>query len=925
MGKTSFPFPNIFRSILALTGSLLLFISLKATPPGPTIPPALQSRLDQYHLRDDLQDWVYDQLQWVAQQPGARASRLPLAVSEAWRAPRNSQEYEAWLDLLVNEGYSLLQAGDIVRSTDAYTAAWQWARRHADIADESILLNNILKPLGNNYTRLGDYEEADFIHHKALAISLSLKDKEALAGTYSNLANTASNRGSPQQALDYCRQGLIEAPAHSPYRGLLLSEQADALSALDQKAAAMVSIQKAVTVLKAATPNPATDNWLLVAYQQAGDIDSADPTAALRYYDQALAIENREAGPGGVLHRRETAKLLLRLGELYRRMHRPAQAISWLDQCLSLLVPGKTFSTLRAADLYAENTLADLLYTRAVLFSEDNSQLALSCFRLSFDTERRLRQQLITGSSREEAVRDSRIRHETAIRTAWEAWSAAQTPDYLHTMLEFMESSKAQLLLDELQQREHQRNSIIPAGGDSLRSRIRLLEKALVYYQEQSLQTGGDDSLAAVLLTQRRQTELDLATTLRASSAPPSDTLIDQPAGLDTLPDDNSEVRSFFIGIEAGYQIGVDHSGILFAERLDLGHSWEESTRQFLHAWFEAGPGNMIDHPRLYFDQAYAIWSGLFGRHPFQRDKHYIIVPDGPLDLLPIEALPTSNDYHSSPGDWPLVIRRNRVSYAWSIRTLGEANRSSGNPGGFTGFFLADNSRNLPSLQSLAQEEAGIARSIYRGEWLTDSQVSSSAFETALQRSAVVHISTHAFSARDSSSVPRIELYDRPFYIFQLSDLARHPALVVLSACRTGDGRMVAGEGAQSMARAFTSAGTNGVITGWWNVHDEVAARLMERFYRELRKSISPSEALSSAKRSWLEDPAVPYLEKLPWYWAALNYQGTTATLPADFYATATSRVTLSNPLSWVFVACLTLIILGIVWLIRKASPNYPS
>jgi CHAT domain-containing protein len=157
--------------------------------------------------------------------------------------------------------------------------------------------------------------------------------------------------------------------------------------------------------------------------------------------------------------------------------------------------------------------------------------------------------------------------------------------------------------------------------------------------------------------------------------------------------------------------------------------------------------------------------------------------------------------------------------------------------------------------------------------------------------------------------------------MFQLSDLPRHPALVVLSACRTGDGRMVAGEGAQSMARAFTSAGTNGVITGWWNVHDEVAARLMERFYRELKKSISPSEALSSAKRSWLEDPSVPYLEKLPWYWAALNYQGTTAALPANFYATAMTRGTLSRRLWWLFAASLTLIILGGVYrLHRKVS-----
>src|SRR5580704_3957577 len=117
MGKTSFPFPAFFRPVLALTGSLLLFISLNAMPPGPGLPPDLQSQLQQRRNADDLQDWIYDQLQWVARLPAPRAAQLSIAVSEAWRAPRNAREYQAWLDLLVNEGYALLQAGDIVRST----------------------------------------------------------------------------------------------------------------------------------------------------------------------------------------------------------------------------------------------------------------------------------------------------------------------------------------------------------------------------------------------------------------------------------------------------------------------------------------------------------------------------------------------------------------------------------------------------------------------------------------------------------------------------------------------------------------------------------------------------------------------------------------------------------------------------------------
>lgn len=924
MSRTRILFsPDRFRPVIALAALLSLFISSEATPRSPQLPPDLQTQLQKCRNADNLQDWIYDQLQWVARQPAPRASQLLVAVSDAWRSPRNAQECQAWLDLLVNEGYSLLQAGDIVRSTDAYTAAWQWARSHADIADESMLLNNILKPLGNNYTRLGEYDEADFIHHKALNIAYSLNDKEALAGTYSNLANTASNRGSPEHALEYCRLGLSQAPAHSAFRGLLLSEQADALSELGENNAARVSIQQAIVVLKTAIPDPVSDNWLFVAYQQAGDIDSADPRAALHYYTQALAIEKHKYAGRAVVHRRETAKLFLRLGDLYRRMHQPLKAIRWLDQCLSVLIPGKTFLTLQPSDLYAENTLADVLYSRALLFTDDNRQPAFSCFRLSFATERLLRRRLITGTSRERAITESRKRHETAIQSAWQAWSTTRSPELLNTMLAFMESSKAQLLYDELQQQEQQRDSITPAGGDSLRHRIRMLEKALVYYEEQSQQAGGNDSLAAVLLAQQRETELDLAAARQAGLGPSTAGYTTYPdfgvGSTSFLPEGQTEVRSFFSGSTALYQLGVDHHGVLFAERYPFGRLWQDSIRQFLHAWFEQGPNNMIDHPKRWFDQAYTIWRELFSAHPLLPGKDYVIIPDGPLDLLPIETLPTLATYSPSPARWPLVLCQTTISYAWSIRTLNETTRATGNSTGFAGFFLTDNSRHLPSLESVTREKEGIERSIHAGEWLTDQRATVSAFMTALDRSAVVHISTHAFSSQDSSSVPRIELYDRPVYMFQLSDLPRHPSLVVLSACRTGDGRMVTGEGAQSMARAFTSAGTNGVITGWWNVHDEVAARLMGLFYRELQKSVPPSEALSSAKRSWLADPAVPYLEKLPWYWAALNYQGTTAPLPTNFYTTAMTNNVLSGRLWWIFAGFVILIVLGLVYrLVRR-------
>jgi CHAT domain-containing protein len=180
---------------------------------------------------------------------------------------------------------------------------------------------------------------------------------------------------------------------------------------------------------------------------------------------------------------------------------------------------------------------------------------------------------------------------------------------------------------------------------------------------------------------------------------------------------------------------------------------------------------------------------------------------------------------------------------------------------------------------------------IREGSFYTDSLATATAFRQSLERSAIVHVASHAsggasetlVGAGDASGAsgdveaPHVELFDRPFYPVQLADLASAPTLVVLSACQTGNGRLVAGEGAQSIARAFTAAGTNTVMSSWWNVNDAVTAGLIKAFYRGLSDGRPAATALRSAQLDWICDPGVQYLQKLPYYWAALHCQGNPA------------------------------------------------
>ena len=96
--------------------------------------------------------------------------------------------------------------------------------------------------------------------------------------------------------------------------------------------------------------------------------------------------------------------------------------------------------------------------------------------------------------------------------------------------------------------------------------------------------------------------------------------------------------------------------------------------------------------------------------------------------------------------------------------------------------------------------------------------------------------------------------------------------LVVLSACRTGLGQEIRGEGLVGLTRGFMYAGAARVLVSLWNVDDAATAELMRRFYQKMLGSekLSPAAALRAAQLSLSQDRrwAAPY------YWAGFILQG---------------------------------------------------
>jgi CHAT domain-containing protein/Tfp pilus assembly protein PilF len=96
-------------------------------------------------------------------------------------------------------------------------------------------------------------------------------------------------------------------------------------------------------------------------------------------------------------------------------------------------------------------------------------------------------------------------------------------------------------------------------------------------------------------------------------------------------------------------------------------------------------------------------------------------------------------------------------------------------------------------------------------------------------------------------------------------------SLVVLSACRTGLGEDVRGEGLIGLTRGFMHAGASSVVASLWKVDDEATAELMKYFYTNmLRNGMRPAAALREAQNTLRQNPHW----SSPHYWAGFTLQG---------------------------------------------------
>ena len=105
----------------------------------------------------------------------------------------------------------------------------------------------------------------------------------------------------------------------------------------------------------------------------------------------------------------------------------------------------------------------------------------------------------------------------------------------------------------------------------------------------------------------------------------------------------------------------------------------------------------------------------------------------------------------------------------------------------------------------------------------------------------------------------------------ELFNLKLPAEVVVLSACQTGVGKTIKGEGLVSLTRGFMYAGAPRVVVSLWGVSDWGTTELMVHFYQGmLKEGMRPAAALRAAQISLMNDERFTS----PYYWAPFTLQG---------------------------------------------------
>ena len=249
--------------------------------------------------------------------------------------------------------------------------------------------------------------------------------------------------------------------------------------------------------------------------------------------------------------------------------------------------------------------------------------------------------------------------------------------------------------------------------------------------------------------------------------------------------------------------------------------------------------------------------------------KRIVIVPHGPLHYLPFQALRLDGQY---------LIERNPISIAPSISIAARlAERTPTTSAQLLAFGNPTIDPNVADpLPGAEREVHELSRQFPGAKLFFKDEANKTNFRANAPQSRLVHIAAHAMADTLDPLHSKVLLADengQPNYLEAKDVLGMdlgNVAMLALSACESGLGRVENGDEVLGFTRSFLSAGTSTLLASLWPVSDAATEKLMTTLYADLAKGEEVQDAMRDAQRAVMADPTTAH----PFYWAPFNLIG---------------------------------------------------
>jgi len=759
-----------------------------------------------------------------------------------------------------------------------------------DLKRDAIFLKPYaLNGLGLVYDTWADTDNALIYYQDALGLFQENKNSRGEADVLDNLGLTHAFLGDGQRALEYFNKALVIRQRLKEPKGLgiTLSNLGFAYSVLEDNQEALNQLTLALPFSQSSRDRR-FEAYTLVRIGMA-HLALHERQQALESYEKALAIQQEP----DFVDRRGQAITLDKMAEaLALSSDSTEQALSKYQQALDHWKKvnddqGRAISLFGIARIENErNNLAnarDRIEEALTIVESLRHKVTARQLQMTYFAEK----QDMYALGIEVRMRLYELMKETEPNRAREEIKAA---------LSLSERARARNLLDLLAKAHAEANSASTENTKELTGIQRQISELSQIFLD--LQRRGDMANAALVerrLTNKLNAEDDLIARKKKRSpstvaSTPAQLLT--PAAIQQLLDEQTLLLEYSLHEKRSYLWAVSRTTIDYCPlpgRAEI-ETKANRLRRELTVLEPRKVGeplktymDRIARPEQYLDSARELSKTIFKDcGPLLGNKRLVIVAAGALQNIPFEVLP-------APESDQKVLLNNEIVYLPSASTLAllrvghQRNfqktlavfadpvfddrdtrvragndklarlfRDVGDTGdaGFTLTPLMYSRKEANDIASIAKRGARIFAGIEANRV--------AAISPTLKQFRIVHFATHGFiddkhPELSGLILSTVDKHGQPadgyLTLHDIYNLDLPVNLVVLSACQTGLGKYVPGEGVIGLTRGFMYAGAQRLVVSLWLVNDEATAELMKRFYWQLlRNNQSPAAALRQAK-----------------------------------------------------------------------------